>query len=161
MNPTAMTQFLGAIQPAFRAGDSLTDQKQLETDNARRVEAAYTAISRGDTGELGILFAEDVEFEIAGHPRCPIVGRWQGREAVLAAAARNYALLEDQRPEVLSILAQGDSVALIARETGRVRATGRAYELPWLHLFTFSSGRITRIYGFCDSHGLIEACPDG
>jgi ketosteroid isomerase-like protein len=160
MNPAAMTRFLGAIQPAFRAGDSLADNKQLETENARRVEAAYAAISRGDTGELAILFAEDVELEIAGHPDCPMVGRWQGRDAVLAAAARNYALLDDQHPEVVSILAQGDSVALIARETGRVRATGRPYELPWLHLFTFRNGRVTRIYGFCDSHGLMQALRD-
>ena len=37
---------------------------------------------------------------------------------------------------------------------------GRAYELPWLHLFTFRSGRVTRIYGFCDSHGLMQALRD-
>jgi len=82
-------------------------------------------------------------------------------DAVLEGASRNYGRLEDQRPELLHVLAQGDQVAVIARERGRVKATGKEYEMAWMHLYTFRDGQVTRIYGFCDNHSMIEAAKAG
>ena len=58
---------------------------------------------------------------------------------------------------MIAVLAQGDTVAVIGREEGRIRTTGREYAVPWMHLFTFRGNRIARIYGFCDSHPMVEA----
>ena len=157
MNPEFVARFIDELAPAFEADDAWAAEKTAEAENVARVRAAYQAVSRGDAEGLGALMSDDVELEIAGHPDLPIAGWWKGRDQVLEGAAGNYGQLEDQRPELLSVIAQGDMVAVIGRERGRLRATGREYDLPWMHLYTFRDGRIVRIYGFCDSHSMIEA----
>jgi ketosteroid isomerase-like protein len=60
-------------------------------------------------------------------------------------------LIEDQKPEILSLVAQGDQVAVVARERGQVKATGAHYDIRWLQLFTFHGGKIVRVLQFCDN----------
>lgn len=157
MNPQAMTTFIDAIRPAFHANDPAVENKDAENGRVAQVEALYQALSRGDYAAIQQLLAEDAELLIDGPPDSPIAGHWKGRERVLEGAARNYGQLDDQRPELLHVLAQGDQVAVIARERGRVRATGKEYEMAWMHLYTFRDGQVSRIYGFCDNHAMIEA----
>lgn len=161
MNPQAMTTFIGSIRPAFLADDPSIETKQAEKSRVEKVEALYQALSQGDYATIQRHLAEDAELLIEGPPDSPMAGHWKGRGGVLEGAARNYGRLEDQRPELLHILAQGDQVAVIARERGRVKATGKEYEMAWMHLYTFRDGQVTRIYGFCDNHSMIEAAKAG
>lgn len=157
MNPEAVTRFIEALQPAFETGDAKAAEKTAERENVDQIRRMYESIRDGDYAAFQAFLAEDVELEMAGPPECPIAGRWKGRDQVLEATARNYGQLEDQRPEVTSVLAQGDTVAVMGRERGRIRATGREYELPWMHLFTLREGQIVRLYGLYDSQPMIAA----
>ncbi len=157
MNPEAVYRFITRLRPAFEAGDSLAVHKEAERGNVVKVEAMYDAIARVDSEALKNLLAEDVVLEMAGPPDSPTAGRWEGRDQALAGAARNYGRLDNQRPELLTLVAQGDTVVIVARERGCVRATGREYDMPWMHVITFRDGLVSRIYGFCDSHELVRA----
>jgi ketosteroid isomerase-like protein len=157
MNPEFVGRFIARLRPAFEADDHQAAGKALEQENVAHITAMYEAILRGDYTVFSNALAEDVEFELVGPPDSPMTGHWQGREAVLAGSARNYARLEDQRPELIAVIAQGDQVNVIGREKGRIRATGREYDVPWMHLFTFREGKVARIYGFSDAHPLILA----
>jgi uncharacterized protein len=157
MNPEAVNRFVTALRPAFEAADAGAAAKAAEKANVDQIHSAYHAISQGDFEGFRSALAADVELVLEGAPEMPLAGRWRGRDTVMEASARNYALLEDQRPEIEALVAQGDMVAVIAREKGRIRATGREYEMPWLHLFTFQDGKIARIYSFCDSLSMVEA----
>lgn len=157
MNPEVVSRFIENLGPAFEAGDALAAGKQAERDNVACIRQMYEAISRGDYEGLRGLLTEDLELEIAGAPELPVSGSARGINESLALAGRNYAQLEDERPEILSLVAQGDTVAVIARERGRLRATGREYDVLFTHLFTFRDGRIARIFGFCDSASMLEA----
>lgn len=65
---------------------------------------------------MGDLLAEDVTFEVVGPASTPMAGRAEGRERVIEAARVNFAQIEDQRPETLSVVAQGDTVVVLGRE---------------------------------------------
>lgn len=157
MNSEFMGRFIKALSPAFEADDAEVSSKRPESENVARVSEMYQAIQHGDQATLGNALADDVELELVGAAESPISGHWRGRDEVLAGAARNYAQLEDQRPELVAVVAQGDQVSVIGREKGRLRATGREYEVPWMHLFTFRDGKVVRIYGFSDTFSMIQA----
>ncbi len=146
MNAEILAQFATDLEHRFQENDATVTSKTAEQDNVSYTKAMYQAVSQGDYDAFCNALDKDVEMEFAGHPASPIVGRWKGREAVCAATAANFALLEDQRPIVHNVIAQGDCVAIIASESGRVRATGREYSCPWLHLFTWQKGKIIRNY---------------
>ena len=157
MNPEAMASFVAGVQPAFEADDATVESKALEKENVERLRGMYDALSKGDGNALPALLADDIELIITGPESMPMAGSWKGRDQVLQAAAANFARLEDQKPELLAVTAQGDQVAVVAREQGRLRASGKSYEVHWLQLFTVREGRITRILEFCDDpHAFVD-----
>ena len=157
MNPEFVGRFISELRPAFEADDRQVASKAVEGENVSRIRAIYEAIRQGDSTSFSDALADDVEFELVGPADSPMTGHWRGRDEVLAGSAQNYARLQDQRPELVAVIAQGDQVVVIGREKGLIRATGREYEVPWMHLFTFREGKVVRIYGFSDSHPLIQA----
>src|SRR5687768_16332600 len=148
MDPRFTAQFITHLRPAFEAGDPAVSQKSTEAQNLACIEESYGEIVRGDMQAFNNLMAEDVELEFSGPEEGLFSGQWRGREEVLAAAARNYAMVENQQPVIRHIIAQGENVAVVARERGRIRATGREYEVSFMHLFTIRDGRISRVFGF-------------
>lgn len=115
MNPEVCSRFIDDLHPAFEANDPRAENKAAESANVRRVSEVYGAILRGDYVAFRAALSDDVELELSGAAGSSIAGRWSGLDQVVEATARNYAALEDQRPELLSVVAQGDCVAVIAR----------------------------------------------
>ncbi|HLA63580.1 MAG TPA: nuclear transport factor 2 family protein [Rhodothermales bacterium] len=155
-----MTQFAdpafgSVMMRAFVGGDADAKAKAAEAANVQTVERLYAAIVEG-TGLSG-LCTPDVEFEIVGPPGVPMAGRHVGLAAVEAAAKSNFALLEEQRPVIESVIAQGDEVVVFIQETGRFRPTGRPYKMLAIQHFTVRRGRIVRFRELCDNAVLLEA----
>ncbi len=157
----SVTDFIDRLPVAFAEQDPRVADKVLEAENVLTLQTMYQALARGDFDAFAALLAADVEFEMVGPADVPMCGRAVGPDGVMAAAARNYALLADQQAELLSLVAQGDLVVLIARETGRVRATGKTYDIHWTRSYTFRNGLLTRAVGLCDTAALkAAATPD-
>lgn len=72
-------------------------------------------------------------------------GTWRGRKEVVEATRKNFALVDGQQPEIESMIRQGDCVAVLLRETGKVKATGQAYSIRAVQWFTFADGKIRKI----------------
>ena len=161
VHPASVGGFIDKLQEAFREGDPEAASKAAEGENVRRLQELYRAVARGDFGPLGAALGEDIEMEMLGPPGAPLVGRWRGRHQVAEAVRRNFSQLEDQRAELLGVVAQGDTVVLLAREQGVLRATGRRYDLHWAQWFTFRGGSIVRFRGLFDSAALLEAAHQG
>ena len=141
----SVNHFLDAVDRAFRAGDPEAAGKRREQENVRVLQQQYLAIGRNDAAAFAGLLAEDVEFEILGPPEVPFLGRWRGRQLVADTVWRNFSLVEDQRPEICSVVAQGDTVVVVFRERGRVRATGHDYEFECVQVHTFRDGKSVRV----------------
>src|SRR3954447_16933339 len=144
MNPV-VAHFIERLDHAFQEGDPRATEKTTEKDNVKLLQEQYRAVVRGDVAAFAAALADDIELDIFGGPDLPFAGSWKGREEVLKAVARNFSLLEDQRPEVESVVAQGDTVVVFARERGRFKATGREYEIRWAQWFTFRDGLVSRV----------------
>jgi ketosteroid isomerase-like protein len=156
-----MTHFVSRFPQAFHDGDPEAARKATEADNVRRLQAVYHAIAHGDFAAVTASMTDDTELELVGPPEIPLVGRWQGREQVSEAVGRNFALLEEQQVELLSVVAQGDTVAFVAHERGRYRATGKPYAMHWVALFTFRNGQVARCRIIFDSASLLDAVRAG
>ena len=107
------------------------------------LHAAFDAIIQGDFDAFGRSVTDDVELSIRGLGE--LDGSWRGRDAVVAATRQNFALLAEQKPEIESMIAEGDRIAVLLRETGIFKSNGRAYRVRGVQWFTFAGGKIQKI----------------
>lgn len=154
MTPKPLERFIDVIDRAFREGDAQVDAKHAEARNVSLLREQYLALARGDFDAAVDLFHDDVDLEITGPPAVPFLGRWRGRSEVGEAMRRNFAMVEAQDPEVHSIVAQGDTVVVVAHERGRIRATGSPYSVHWVHICTFRDGKVARFREIVDGYSL-------
>jgi ketosteroid isomerase-like protein len=103
----------------------------------------YDAIIKGDFVRMGEFMTDDVELSICGFPA--IDGNWRGRNDVVAAARNNYGQLETQQPEIEGMISQGNSIAVLIRESGVLKSTKEAYSVRAVQWFTFQNGKIKKI----------------
>jgi len=104
---------------------------------------AFDAIIQGNYDAFNELITDDVELTICGFTA--LDGTWRGREEVLAATRRNFARVGNQKPEIESMISQGDQVAVLLRESGVVKSSGQAYNVRGVEWFTFARGKIRKI----------------
>jgi ketosteroid isomerase-like protein len=109
------------------------------------VEQQIAAIERGDFDAALSNADPDVELDVFAPPEFKWVAHARGVDAVRRALEVNFTYLENQTAEVLSVVSQGDSVVLIGRDRGRIRATGEPYDVEFVDRFTFSGGRLRSI----------------
>ncbi len=107
------------------------------------LHAAYDAVVKGNFDAFAESVTEDVELSICGFG--PLDGTWRGRAEVVEATRRNFASIAGQQPEIESIIRQGDSVAVLLRESGVFKSTGQAYSVRAVQWFTFAAGKIKKI----------------
>lgn len=157
MDPESIARFLACLRPSFEEGDDTVGNKAVESACVEVLERQYQAIARGDFDGFLDTLDEEIDLEISGPSTIPFVGRWRGRQEVVEAVRQNFGYVEDQRPEIKKVVAQGDTVVVSARERGRFRPTGRTYDIHWVQFFTIKNGRITRIFQVFDSAPLVEA----
>jgi ketosteroid isomerase-like protein len=113
------------------------------TDPQTILHASFDAIIRGDFDAFGQSVTDDVELSVYGFGL--LDGSWSGRDAVVAATRRNFGMLENQQPEIDSMICQGDRVAVLLRESGVFKGSGQAYSVRGVQWFTFADGKIKKI----------------
>jgi ketosteroid isomerase-like protein len=107
------------------------------------LHAAFDAIIQGNFDAFGQSVTEDVELNISGFGA--LDGSWSGREAVIAATRKNFALLGEQKPEIESMISEGDRIAVLLKEKGIFKSNGQAYSVRGVQWFTFANGKIKKI----------------
>lgn len=137
--------FFDSLAAEFHQGSANASVGREEQENFRVVERVYGSIAGDDFASLADHMAEDVTLEIIGPPGALFTGTHRGRDQVIEATRSNFALLQDQRPEVLSVAARGDTVVVVGKEVGRFRATGIDYEVYWMQVFTLRERKVTSI----------------
>jgi ketosteroid isomerase-like protein len=147
IHPSSVDRFIDRLHPAFLAGDDRATEKACEAGNVQRLLDQYRAIARGDLQAAVAMMADDIEFDLAAPADVPISGAWRGVAAVADAVRRNFGSLADQQADLVSVVAQGDMVVLVAEERGTVRSTGQPYHLRWVQVFTFRGDKIIRLQG--------------
>ena len=130
----------------------------MSEQNVEYVKGVYGAFARGDVPAVLGAFAEDIEwFEAEG---MPYGGLYRGPEAV----AQNVfgPITEDVEgfavtPEEL--IGSGASVAAVVRYTGTGKATGKALDVPVVHVWEIRDGKLARFRQFIDTVKYAEVVP--
>ena len=91
------------------------------------LHAAYSAVVQGNFEVFGESVTDDVELNIRGFG--PMDGIWRGRNEVVEATRKNFGLVNGQQPEIEGMISEGDSVAVLLRESGVLKSTGQAYSI--------------------------------
>ena len=126
-------------------------------DYGKQVESLYSAFSRGDIGCILSQLADDVEWVVFGPESIPFTGTHIGRHAVGRVLAMIDTTQKGSRVAVTEILAAGKNVVATVRYSGRVAATGRAFDTSAVHMFTFRNGKVASFRDYFDTAQLEEA----
>lgn len=157
MSKSMDSQFLDSFQAAFHEGDENVAGKLKEAENVRRVEGVFRSIASKDFDALSDILADDVTLEIIGSSDTPMAGITRGWQKVIEAARNNFAQVDEQRPEIHSIVAQGDTVVVIGRDQGVFRPTGRRYNLHCMYQYTFKNNKVISIRELFDTAAMLRA----
>jgi ketosteroid isomerase-like protein len=146
MAQMSLAEIPHALGTVFMAGDPAVEGKAQERFNVEQLQRMVQAISQGRFDELRERLAPDVAYEMAAPKRFPWRRTASGAEEVAAAIAENFASVCEQRTQPLSLVSQGDTVMVMAREAGRLVDSGRRYDILLAQQFTF--GGDGRLAGF-------------
>jgi ketosteroid isomerase-like protein len=124
---------------------AIADTHDAAARHLRSVQQQIDAIGRGDLDGAIANAHADVRLEIFAPPEFQWIREAVGADALRAAIAHNFGSMAEQHPEITSLTAQGDTVVLIGREHGRVKATGAPYRVQFVERFQFRGGRLASI----------------
>lgn len=109
------------------------------------VERQVAAIRNGEYVGAVANAHDDVELQVFAPREFSWTSQARGRAALKAALKHNVGTVEDRRRRVANVLSQGDAVVLFGREQGRIRQTGEAYDIDFVHRLTFRDGRLASV----------------
>jgi len=114
------------------------------------VKGVYAAFARGDVPAVLGAFADDIEwYEAEG---MPYGGLHRGGDAIaqkvfgpITEDIEGFALVTEE------FIGSGETVAAVVRYTGTGKATGKAVDLPAVHVWDIRGGKIARFRQFIDT----------
>ena len=120
-----------------------TSSAAVKDNRLSVLHAAFDAIIQGDFEAFGQWVTEDVELNISGFGA--LDGSWRGRGEVIAATRRNFAEVGEQKPQIESMISEGDRIAVLLNEKGIFQSNGQPYSVRGVQWFTFAEGKIRKI----------------
>ena len=113
--------------------------------HVRSVGAQLDAIAHGDLSAVLERAHPDVQLEIFAPPEFPWIRRASGIEELRHAIAHNFGAVTEQAPEIANVLTESDTVVLIGRERGVIRATGQRYDVQFVQRYTFAGEQLASV----------------
>jgi ketosteroid isomerase-like protein len=140
--------YLASLRAGFLGGDVAAVAKVEESANMQALDELITAIGSEDLETIGRLLADDVRLEIHSHGALPFIDTAEGKPAFLRALQHNFGQLINQRPQIESVVAQGDTVVVIGREQGELAESGAGYDVYGVHRYVFREGQLVLVQEF-------------
>lgn len=127
----------------------------MSDQSVELVKGVYGAFARGDVPAVLGAFADDIEWcEAEG---MPYGGLYRGGDAVaqnvfgpITEDIEGFALVTDE------FIASGATVSAVVRYTGTGKATGKALDLPAVHVWDIRDGKLARFRQFIDTVKFVE-----
>lgn len=145
MREVSLAEVPEALGPAFEEGDPLAPGRTRERRHVALMGEIVSAIAAGEYDELREHLCSDVTLEIGAPGTVPWVRQASGVDEVIAAVRHNFRTVRDQRPTPLALAAQGDTVMIMARESGTWAVNGEPYEALLSQQWTFRGEKLACI----------------
>ena len=139
------------VHRCFFQDDPEAGGKQREEANVRLVRDMYESILRGDFNAIVERFTEDVEWEVIGPAELPFCGRVRGRREAASTLRRNFSGYQHIQATVRAVVAQGNLVVVMCRETVRLEPLEEPVEVEWVQVFTIVNGQLAKFRQFFDT----------
>ena len=123
--------------------------------NLELVQRGYEAFGRGDLDGLLALLDESVEWRSPGPADLPTAGTRRGKQQVAEFFRALGEVLDMQRFEPQTFLADGDRVIVLGDDTARIKATGKVLDSRWAHTFTVKNGKIIGFEEYFDTAAMV------
>lgn len=121
------------------------------------VREALERFAANDVEGLLRLLDDAVEWQVPDTGgRLPWSGFYRGKSDVLIWL-QALGAIDDLRIEAREFLADGDRVVVLGHETGRIRATGRAYASDVALVFTVAGGKVASLRVFANTAAQVDA----
>jgi uncharacterized protein len=126
--------------------------------NVRLVRSLYDAFQRGDIATIIGALTDDIDWRVHGNEKhFPTIGRWQGRVGV-----KEFFRLVTETEDMIEFSPQefcaaDNSVFVLGRYRWKVRKTGKPLMAHWCHVFTITSGKLSRFREFTDTAAFAES----
>jgi uncharacterized protein len=124
-------------------------QRDLE-----KVADIYDAYGRRRFGELLQFMSPEVE--VWQSPELPWGGTYVGLEGVRQFLTRLNEHL-DSRVQIERLIDAGEQIAAVGRTVGKARKTNLEFDVPVVHVWTFSEGQVVRFESFIDNATMLVA----
>ena len=106
------------------------------------VKTFYHNFESGNGEAAAAMLDENIVWENPMPEEIPFGGRYEGRMSVVGYWGELVEALDMGPMDVDQMIAQGDTVMVTGREASTVKATGRNYDMKWVHLFKVRDGQI-------------------
>jgi uncharacterized protein len=122
------------------------------------IQNNYAAFGRGDIATILQSMTPTVEW-LARYPSSvPFAGLHRGHDGIIALFQAIGGALEVLRFEIKTFHVTSNAVIVEGEEEARVRATGKSYVNPWIHLWEFNeAGQVRRVSNYNDSAAAAKA----
>jgi ketosteroid isomerase-like protein len=137
----------------------MTTAQQQTT--AATVDAFFERFASGDLPGLLGLFADQVDFRVAGSPNVPWTGTRSTRQEISAFFETFPKVLTAPKGFTLNArLVDGEHAVVLAESVFGVLATGKTFTNAYALHFSVVDGQITRYHMYEDSYAIAEAFTD-
>lgn len=126
----------------------------MSTEHEKLIRDVYDAYARRDVAAAMSRFSPEVEF--VQTDLLPWGGRYHGVAGAQASLGKLLAHV-DSRVEVEEVISAGDHVVVIARTRGTARASGAAFDVRAVHVWTVVEGSILRFEVYIDTPAMLAA----
>ena len=127
-----------------------------DVESLRRI---YQAFSRWDVEELVSDLAHDIEWSVP--ETLPWGGTRHGHEGVRAFVSVSNDHVEGRWADPDDFLDAGDRLIVQGRMRGRAKASGRGYEVDFVHIWTMTDGVASRMRAYFDTAPIMAALGHG
>ena len=127
-----------------------------DVESLRRI---YNAFSRWDLEELVSDLAHDIEWRLPD--TLPWGGTRHGHDGVLAFVSVSNDHVEGRWADHDDFLDAGDRLIVQGRMRGRAKASGRGYEVDFVHIWTMTDGVASRMRAYFDTAPIMAALGHG
>jgi ketosteroid isomerase-like protein len=120
-------------------------------ENKKLVMQGYEMFASKDIQGIVDMCADDVELSSGEIENVPFSGSFRGKAGVAEFFTKLGQSVDIRlfRPD--TVVAENDTVVVCGTSQAEVRATGRAYDDRWVHVFTLRDGKTARMEQHHDS----------
>ena len=122
--------------------------------DVEKIQELYRGFDRRDVKSVLLLMAPEIE--VFQSEELPWGGRYQGHEGVRKFLST---LMEhvDSRVLIERFIDSGERVVAVGRTVGKTRKAQLEFDVPVVHVWTFSEGRIVRFEPYIENDTMLAA----